>query len=123
MEQYNLTLNKEQLLLVAESLSIYGRIKCAQLKDFHHLFDDKKYNKDKVTEHLCDIKENMFPELQGSQYLSIYGRTAPNEAKLAYDIHKTILHEFHKNDKYWNINKDAHLLLAGKYGVKISTIL
>ena len=122
MEKYNLTLNKEQLLIIAEALDVCGRIKCAQLKEFHHLFDDKKYNKDKVAEYLCDIKENIFPELQNTEYLSIYGRKAPTEAKLAYDIYKTILHQLHKDDESWSINRDEHLLLAGKYGIKIEKI-
>lgn len=85
---YQITVNKEQLLLISSALELQSRILIGQLNQLEPLFWNKKYDSDVVNMLTKNLKAQFFPELKIDEYWGIYSKSADNKAKIGYDLYK-----------------------------------
>ena len=85
-------LSEGQAELVKKSLDLYSRILTGQLGEIEYLFRfyDNKYDKDKVSKILDDLKLELFPELNSNSYHSIHSDKINDSARVAYDMLQVI---------------------------------
>ena len=129
-EEYTISCNKKQMLLIAKSLEMYSRMKCGQIEtsflppiqekifEIIHSKDENFREKRKLVEDsLRKVKLTLWEDLTDNSH---YGIGYNNEADLGYEMYKEILHQIEKEDqerceiegeKYqWNVHSSKPCL-------------
>lgn len=124
MEQkhlYQITVNREQLLLIANCLEDISRFASGQPELYHTislLVQDDSCKRDQINEHLEAVKKIIFPELRNASYSYDGGDQAPIRKNLignTYQIYRQILH-FLALDENWNNVYCSITLESGNLG-------
>ena len=112
---YKITLSEEQLRLIAYDLELASRLRCGQLSELNNLFFERNFDNERVSALLDQLKDEVFPELQGCYY-GIYESKTPTKSKSEYDMYKQIQYEFNKNSKYRNVHSEPFVMFASEDG-------
>ena len=107
MRHYTLTLNEGQARLISKATELLARLHMGQ---FDHL-DFALNPAERFPDSLCyAMKAIMFPELDGPTFYSISNEKLPDEARVAYDLHRVIRHRLawdnHPEGDKWQVDFD-----------------
>ena len=120
--KYNVKVSEEQLKIIAESVDLYSRLKCGQLKEIKNIVYDKKFDMKSVDYALQQLKILLFKDLIECEYYGIYQDKTPREAEIGYGISKFCKHQLHKDDESWSVYKDYPSEISKKYQCKVVRI-
>ena len=120
--KYNIEVNEEQLKIIFDSVDLYSRLKCGQLKEIKNIFYDKTLDRESVDYALQQLKILLFTDLTDNEYYGIYENRTPEESKIGYGISKFCKHQLHKDDESWSVYKDYPSEISKKYQCKVVRI-
>lgn len=88
-----LEMNDEQARVVKEALELYGRIGMGQVEEItqHPSLLNREFNDEEVSRHLGDVKEIVFPDLQGrGHYYGIRNPNTHEDSRVAFDVQQVL---------------------------------
>ena len=114
-KQYKITLNEEQIGMIANALDLYSRLFAGQLKEISRvLIRRKEFDVTRADNILNELKRLVFPELEGEAYYGIYAKQTDKVSKYGYDLYKQMMHLLCKDSEFWNVNKEPFLMFASE---------
>jgi len=120
MRYYKLTLSEDQLWVITKGLEDISRFASGQCEMQHTIdsilaglpFNEKIRRRDDALRHLNEIKKILLPELNVNESLGYNGSDFIGNT---YQIYRSILHQFAK-DNNWNNVYSSPTLLSGNLG-------
>ena len=131
---YQITVNREQLLLIANCLEDISRFAAGQPELRNNIssllarHDDSCEKRDKIEEHLYAIKRIVYPELGRNASYGYDGGNQDDDVRKrlignTYQIYRELLHFLAVNENWNNVYNSITLESGNLGGIKVNKIL
>lgn len=103
MKKINIEVNETQSNVIREALDFYSRFLMGQFRQIdslmvnHSDFWEDWNKRERLEEIIREMRDIIYPELNGCDSWGIYNIKCPRESKIAYDIIQVLRHELWKS--------------------------
>ena len=114
--------NENQAYTIKQALDFYSRFIMGQFEEIdrlminHSKFWEDYDSRERLGELIKEMRNIIYPQLNGYAHWGIYSINCPQESKVAYDIIQVLRHELWKNQDdrpNWTVDS-ANALQCGK---------